>query len=355
MHNIIVSVFCEIGATTPLNLLRITFPFLARFSHMNPPTPFTTQWLSQLDELAERVGHTPLVPITRAWQGSGVQLYAKLEWQQLAGSVKTRPAFRMIRDAIETGRLRPGMHLFDSTSGNTGISYAAIGAYLGIPVTIVMPADASQERKTIMRAMGAELLLTDSQLTSDEVFQYAQDLAAQHPDRYCYLNQYDNEANWRAHYETTAGEIYQQTEGRITHFVCGLGTCGTFTGTGRRLKVWNQAIQLIALHPDQADHAIEGWKHLDTSRHPRIFDAQLADQHLRISTAEAKHWMQHVARTEGWLLSPSSAAALAGAARLADTLETGHVVAMLPDDAAKYGAMWQQLTGAEGDALGRTT
>lgn len=312
---------------------------------MTPRTDSPASWLTRLDELAERVGHTPLVPLTRAWSKPGVHLYAKLEWQQMAGSVKTRPAYRMVREAIEQGRLQPGMHLFDSTSGNTGISYAAIGAYLGIGTTIVMPEDASEERKTILRALGAELLLTDPKLTSDEVFEHAQDLAARHADRYCYLNQYDNEANWRAHFEGTAEEVYAQTDGRITHFVCGLGTCGTLIGTGRRLKQWNPAIQLVALHPDVPDHAIEGWKHLDSSRHPQIYDPHLPNQHLRISTKLAKQWMVRVAQTEGWLLSPSSAAALAGAVQIADTLEAGHVVAILPDDASKYGAMWQQLAG----------
>ncbi len=311
---------------------------------MQASPPLTHQWLAQLDELAPRIGHTPLVPITRAWQKDGVHLYAKLEWRQLGGSVKTRPAYRMIRQAIEQEQLRPGMQIFDSTSGNTGIAYASIGAYLGIGTSIVMPEDASEERKTILRALGAELILTQAGMSSDEVFVYAQELAAQHPERYCYLNQYDNDANWQAHYDTTGEEVSEQIDGRITQFVCGLGTRGTLTGTIRRLRTWHPTIQAVALHPDVPEHEIEGWKHLDSSRHPKIYEPALVNQHLRVSTDDAMRWMRHVAQTEGWLLSPSSAAALAGAVQVADQLQAGHVVAIFPDDASKYGAMWQRLT-----------
>lgn len=308
--------------------------------------PLPTQWLDRLDELAPRVGHTPLIKLTRAWQHPTVQVYAKVEWLQFAESLKTRAAYSMIRSAIESGKLQPGMHIFDSTSGNTGISYAAIGSYLEIPVTIVMPATATEERKTIMRAFGVELLLTDPEMTSDEVFQHTKDLAAKYPDKYCYLNQFDNPANSDAHYHGTAEEIYQQTQGRITHFTCGLGTCGTFSGTGRRLRELNPDIRLVALHPDVSKHEIEGWKHLDTSFHPGIFNSQLIDDNVITSTAEAQQWMQHVAKTEGWLLSPSAAAAIAGAVRIAETLEEGHIVTILADNSAKYGAMWNDLIHA---------
>lgn len=293
--------------------------------------------LQRLEALAPFVGHTPLWPIQRAYHRPGVAIYAKLEWQQLGGSIKARAAYRMLGDAIAQGTYQPGQTLLDSTSGNTGIALAMLAARLAIPITLIMPEDATIERKRILESLGVQMHYTPAEMSSDEVFALAQATYARDPDRYCYLNQYDNPHNWQAHYDTTALEIYEQTGGRITHFACGLGTTGTFTGTGRRLRTWHEGIQLVALHPDVKDNQIEGWKHLDSSRHPQIYDPSLADAHLRVSTAEAHYWMKKAARWEGLLLSPSSGAALAGAVKVADRLEQGVVVTVFPDDASKYG------------------
>lgn len=303
------------------------------------------EWYTKLQHLAFQVGDTPLVPINQAWSRPRVEIYAKLEWEQLGNSVKTRPALRMIEAAIRSDQLRPGMRIFDSTSGNTGIAYCAIGAYLGIPVTVVMPEDATEERKTLMRSLGGELLLVDPAMTSDEVFHHTQRLAEERGEEYCYLNQYDNPANWQAHYEGTAKEIYEQSKGRITHFVSSLGTCGTFTGTARFFHEQHPHVQCVALHPDRPDHELEGWKHLDSSRHPAIYEAGLAQSHLVVSDQEAFYWLKQAARHEGLLLSPSAAGALAGAVKVAEQLERGVVVTIFPDDASKYGALYQRLFG----------
>jgi S-sulfo-L-cysteine synthase (O-acetyl-L-serine-dependent) len=311
---------------------------------MSVPTTFA-QWKKGLKYLATQVGHTPLVRIQRAWSKPQVEIYAKLEWEQLGNSVKTRPALYMIREAVEQERLTPGRHIFDSTSGNTGISYAAIGSYLDVPVTTVMPEDASEERKTILRALGAELLLVSADMTSDEVSAYTQQLADQHPDRYCYLNQYDNPANAQAHYESTGPEIYEQTLGRITHFVSSLGTCGTFTGTARFFRDHHPHVQCMALHPDVADHELEGWKHLASSQHPKIYDPSLVNTSYTITTEESLYWVKQVAAEEGLLISPSSAGALAGAIKVAEQIDKGVIVTVFPDDAAKYGAIYRRLFG----------
>ncbi len=300
-------------------------------------------WHKKLTTLQTQVGNTPLVHISQAWSKPGVELYAKLEWEQLGQSVKIRPALRMVQEAIRQDHLKPGMHIFDLTSGNTGIAYCVIGAQLGIPVTIVMPENASEERKTIMRAMGGELILLDAEMTSDEVFEYTQHLAEERADKYCYLNQFDNPANWKSHYDGTGVEIYKQSKGRVTHFVSSLGTCGTFTGTARFFHDQHPHVQCIGLHPNQADHELEGWKHLATSRHPLIYDSSLAHQHELVTSEEARYWIQEVARLEGLLLSPSSAGALAGAIKVAENLDSGVVVTIFPDDASKYGALYQQL------------
>ena len=299
--------------------------------------------LQQLEALAPFVGNTPLWPVRRAYQRSGVEIWAKLEWQQLGGSVKARAAYRMLWDALQTGYYQPGQTLLDSTSGNTGIALAMIAAQVGIPISLIMPEDASIERKRILESLGVDMQYTPAEMSSDEVFAYAQATYAQDPARYCYLNQYDNAANWQAHYHTTAREIYEQTAGRITHLACGLGTCGTFVGTGRRLREWNPEVQLVALHPNVKDNDIKGWKHLDSSRHPGIYDPTLANAHLKVTTEEAYFWMKKAARQEGLLLSPSAGAALAGAVKVADRLERGVVVTVFPDDASKYGALLQTL------------
>jgi cysteine synthase B len=299
--------------------------------------------LSQLDHLKSYVGNTPLMPLVNAYDKPGVQIHLKLEWQQLGGSVKTRAAFNMIYEAVKSGSLTPDKSILDSTSGNTGISYAVIAARLGLPCTIIMPENVTEERKTILKALGAEIIFVSKDLTGDEVHQFAKDTYAANPEKYFYANQYDNPHNWQAHYHTTAKEIFKQTAGKVTHFAAALGTTGTFTGTGRRLKELSPEIKVIGLNVEEQDNEIEGWKHLATSKHPEIYDGSIADQHLHITTAEAFVWVKKLARQEGLLVSPSSAAAVAGAVRLADQIDSGIIVTVLPDDANKYGEIIQRI------------
>ena len=303
----------------------------------------TSNILTTLDQLANFIGNTPLMPIEKAYTKPGVQIYAKLEWEQLGGSVKSRPAFNMIRGAIERGELTPEKSLLDSTSGNTGIAYAAISRRLGLRCTIIMPENVTEERKTILKALGAELILVPGEMTGDEVHQYTKDTYAANPNAYFYANQYDNPDNWKAHYHTTAEEIFQQTNGKITHFAAALGTTGTFTGTSKRLRELVPNIQLIGLNVAEQDNEIEGWKHLASSNHPEIFEAELVDQHFHITTAEAFEWVQKLAREEGLLVSPSSAAAVVGAVKLAEQIEEGVIVTVMPDDASKYGEIIQRI------------
>ena len=221
--------------------------------------------LKRLNSIGKFVGNTPLFPITNIYNKKGVKIYAKLEWQQLGGSVKSRPAFGIIKNAILSGELHEGVRLLDATSGNTGIAYAAIGAALGVSVSICLPENATEERKTILKAYGAEIIPTSKFGTTDEAQEVAREIHAKNPGKYFYADQYGNENNWKAHYLSTADEIFQQTRGEVTHFVAGLGTTGTFVGTGRKLKELNPGIRLISLQPDAAMHGLEGWKHLETA------------------------------------------------------------------------------------------
>lgn len=299
--------------------------------------------LSALDQLSAYIGNTPLFPLENAYAKTGVQIHAKLEWQQLGSSVKARAAFNIIREAIRNGALTPEKSILDSTSGNTGIAYAAIAARLDLRCTIIMPESVTEERKTILKALGAELIYVSSDLSGDEVHQYAKDTYAANREKYFYANQYDNPHNWQAHYYTTAEEIFAQTEGKVTHFAAALGTTGTFTGTGKRLKELNPSIQLVGLNVEEQENEIEGWKHLATSKHPKIYDETLADHHVFVTTAEAFDWVRQLSRKEGLLVSPSSAAAVAGAVKLAEQIDKGLIVTVLPDDASKYGAIIQRL------------
>jgi cysteine synthase B len=299
--------------------------------------------LAALEATARLVGDTPLIPISHAFQKDGVELYAKAEWFQLGQSVKARAAFGIIQDAILQGQLDQNRRLLDASSGNTAIAYAAICARLQIPLTICLPKNASMERKLQLKSLGAELILTSPLEGTDGAQLVARKLAEAEPDLYFYADQYNNPNNWKAHYLHTAREVYQQTQGRITHFVSGLGTSGTFTGTGRKLKEVHREIQLIALHPETAMHGLEGWKDMETARVPGIYDPNLADDNLRVSTGEAYEWVQKMAREEGLLVSPSAAANLAGAAKVASRLETGVVVTIMPDDSSKYQEVYQQI------------
>jgi S-sulfo-L-cysteine synthase (O-acetyl-L-serine-dependent) len=294
------------------------------------------QLLSKVKELGREVGNTPLVPLHNIFRKKNVQLFAKQEWKQLSGSVKCRPAYHIIKDAIEQYELDEDTILLDATSGNTGIAYAAIGRRLGIGVTLCLPENASKERKEILRSLGAEIILTSKFEGTDGAQQVAKELAAKYPDKYYYADQYKNENNWKAHYLTTGPEIVSAVPG-ITHFVSGLGTTGTFVGTGRRLRELVPDIHLTSLQPDSAMHALEGWKHLETAAVPGIYDAYVADDNFEVSTEEAYGYLKALLKHEGWLVSPSAAANVAGAIRVAEKLDEGIVVTVLPDNADKYG------------------
>jgi S-sulfo-L-cysteine synthase (O-acetyl-L-serine-dependent) len=296
--------------------------------------------------LEQAVGNTPLIPLRRvtASLARGVQVYAKAEWFNPGGSIKDRPALNILRTALEDGSLADGKRLLDSTSGNMGIAYATFGAALGIPVTLALPSNASPERIAILNAMGAELILTDPLEGSDGAIQTARQMAANNPDHYFYANQYDNPANWQAHYHTTAPEIIQQTDCQVTHFVAGLGTSGTLTGVGRYLREYNPEIQLVAVQPDSPFHGLEGLKHMPTAIQPGNYDATLPDRTLAISSEEAYAMARQLARQEGLFVGISSGAAAAASLKVASELDEGVVVTVFPDAGYKYlsdKALWQ--------------
>ncbi|MCB0395468.1 MAG: cysteine synthase family protein [Flavobacteriales bacterium] len=299
----------------------------------------------RLATLAPFVGRTPLFPIQRAYQKEGVRIFAKLEWMQMGQSVKSRPGFQIISDAILEGHLRHGMGLLDATSGNTGIAYATFGAALGIPVTLCLPENASEERKTILRSLGVNIIFTSRFEGTDGAQEKAKEIAAANPEQYFYADQYANDNNWKAHFEHTGPEIIEQTEGRITHFVAGLGTTGTFTGTGRKLKEWNPSTRLIGLQPNTPMHGLEGWKHLETAIVPKIYDPLVPDDIHEVDTAESYEVIKKVAADEGLLLSPSSAANLLGAMKVADSINEGVVVTVFPDNGDKYQEVFKNLFG----------
>jgi len=289
--------------------------------------------------LAEQIGNTPLLNLARTAKAfdlaPDVYLLAKAEWFNPGGSVKDRAALNIIRAAEENGLLQPGMTILDSTSGNTGIAFAMLGAARGYKVKLTVPANVSPERITVLRAYGAELILTDPLEGSDGALIEARKLAAADPLLF-YANQYNNAANWQAHYLTTAEEIWEQTGGYITHFVAGLGTGGTFTGTTRRLKEINPSILCFSAQPASPFHGLEGWKHMETAIKPGIYDETLADGNLTLSTEKAYEMARMMARSEGLFVGISSAAAVAATVHLAQGLEQGVVVTILPDSGMKY-------------------
>jgi len=285
----------------------------------------------------DMIGRTPLVRLHQFERETpGVELYAKAEWQNPGGSVKDRAAARMILEGEASGKLVRGKTILDATSGNTGIAYAMVGAARGYTVRLCGPENASPERKLILRALGAELVLTSPLEGSDGAIREARRLYAKDPDRYFYPDQYSNDANWRAHYDTTAPEIIEQTSGRITHFVAGLGTSGTFIGTGRRLRNYSPAIKLISFQPDSPFHGLEGLKHMESAIVPAIYDPTLADEDLRIDTDEAYRMVRRLAREEGMLAGISSGAAMVATLHVARRLDRGVVVTVFPDGAEKY-------------------
>src|SRR5262245_32942002 len=302
-------------------------------------SPFSST--SASDRLASSVldliGCTPLVRLRRFERETpGVELYAKAEWQNPGGSVKDRAAARMILDGEASGRLRPGLTIVDATSGTTGIAYAMVGAARGYQVKLVLPQNASPERKLILQAFGAELVLTNPLEGTDGAIREVRRVVAEHPERYFYPDQYSNDGNWRAHFDTTGPEIIDQTGGRITHFVAGLGTSGTFIGTGRALRQFNPSIRLVSFQPSSPFHGLEGLKHMESAIVPTIYDPTLADDDLRVTTEEAHLTVRRLAREEGLLVGISSGAALAVSLEVARRATTGVVVTVFPDGAEKY-------------------
>ena len=312
------------------------------------------------EALLAGIGNTPLLPLDALIrdlpdaqsanpQPPNVHLLGKAEWYNPGGSVKDRAAAGIVAEARAAGKLAPGKILLDSTSGNTGISYAMLGAALGFPVTLCVPENVSPERKRILQAYGANIIYTDPAEGSDGAIKVACQYAERDPDLYFYADQYSNDANWRAHYETTANEIWQQTEGRITHFVAMLGTTGTFIGTTRRLKELNPKIRCISLQPDSAFHGIEGAKHLPSAIVPRIYDSSVADENLEIATEDAHAMARRLAREQGLLVGVSAAAAVVGCLQVIDRLKMDRlkaervkidqratIVTILADSGEKY-------------------
>ena len=288
----------------------------------------------------ERIGNTPLLRLERVGSDfPNIQFSAKAEWFNPGGSVKDRPALSMIRAGLNSGKLAPGKTIVDATSGNTGIAYAMIGAALGYPVKLFLPHSASHERKRILTAYGAELVMTPGDEGTDGAIRRVRELVAADPAAYFYPDQYSNPANWQAHYRGTANEIWEQTSGKITHFVAALGTSGTFVGTTRRLKELNPAIRSISLQPDGPWNGLEGWKHMPTALRPEIYDDTLADENLEVSTEQSYGLLKRLAREEGLLVSPSAAAALLGCFAVAKKIRPGEhasIVTVFADSASKY-------------------
>ncbi|HVF89758.1 MAG TPA: cysteine synthase family protein [Blastocatellia bacterium] len=288
-------------------------------------------------EAWELVGNTPLLRLRNLVPRRGnVEVYVKAEWFNPGGSVKDRPALNIILDGERSGRLTRDKIILDATSGNTGIAYAWIGAARGYRVRLALPQNASEERKRILKTFGTELVLTNPLEGSDGAIREARRLYSENPDLYFYADQYNNPANWRAHYDSTAREIWDQTGQRITHFVAGLGTSGTFVGTGRRLKELNPEIKMISFQPDSPFHGLEGLKHMETAIVPGIYDPTVADRDYEISTEEAHEYTRQLGRREGLLVGISSGAALACALKVAETIDSGVIVTVFPDGGEKY-------------------
>ena len=303
------------------------------------PTPSTLTMQAPAREvgIAATVGRTPLIPLRHLARDlpPGVEVWAKAEWFNPSGSVKARPAWNILRTALAAGRLR-GKRLLDATSGNMGIAYATFGAALGVPVTLTLPANASPERLAMLRALGAELILTDPLEGTDGAIEEARRLAEAHPDRYCYVDQYNNPANWQAHYLTTGPEILQQTEGRITHFVAGVGTSGTLMGTGRYLREHLPDVVILAVQPDGPMHGLEGLKHMPTALQPGIYDPAFPDGVIEVPTQAAYAMVRRLAQEEGLFVGPSSGAAAWAALQVASQLREGVVVTIFPDGGDRY-------------------
>ncbi len=298
---------------------------------------------TRIERLKPFIGYTPLFDISNLQDNPNVKVLAKLEWNQLSNSVKARAAYNIIREALKEGHIDENKGIIDASSGNTAVAYATIGAHIGLPVTLCVPENASLQKKTALKALGAEIIFTSRFGTTDEAQYKAKELAELYPDKYYYTDQYANENNWKAHYHSTALEIWGQTNGSITHYVAGLGTSGTFMGTSRRLKELNKDIQLISLQPDSAMHGLEGWKHMESALVPKIYNENMADKNLFIDTLDAFDMIKIAAQNSGLLLSPSSAANLTGALQVANQIDSGVIVTIFPDHASNYPEIFEQI------------
>ncbi len=303
-----------------------------------PASPSASTAAPAASSLVDDIGRTPLLRLERVADDlpDSVAVYGKAEHLNPGGSVKDRPALRMIEAGLDAGAFRPEQTLIDATSGNTGIAYAMIGAAKGLDVALALPENASAERKKVLRAYGAELILTDPMAGTDGAQRRVKEIVDAHPDRYFYPDQYNNDANWRAHYDGTGTEILDQTDGAVSHFVTGLGTTGTFTGVTRRLKAHDASIRCVAVEPETALHGLEGLKHMETAIVPGIYAPDLADAHRTCSTEAAVDMTRRLAREEGLLVGPSAGANVAAALDVARSLDAGTVVTILCDTGTRY-------------------
>ncbi len=297
--------------------------------------------LKRIETIKHLVGNTPIFPIKSLINKKGVQVYAKMEWRQFGGSVKSRPAFNIIKQAIIRGDLTKEKTILDASSGNTGIAYAHIAAALGLKLKLCIPEQATEERKRILKMFDVDLIYSEGNRTGVSQ-QIVKELYRKNPEKYFYADQYSNDDNWYAHY-LTAEEILRQTNQQVTHFCSSLGTTGTFMGTGRRLKEFDPNVQLISLQPDSPDHKLEGWKHLATQSIPSIYDDKLADGTEFVSCDDAYKMIADFAKYEGLLISPSSAANLVGALKIAERIDHGCVVTVFTDNAAKYSSVVDEI------------
>lgn len=288
--------------------------------------------------IESHVGNTPLLPLRRIGMEieTNTQIYIKAEWFNPGGSIKDRPALNIIRHAIAAGNLSNGKRLLDATSGNMGIAYATHSAALGIPVTLTIPSNASPERLSILKALGAEIILTDPLEGTDGAILFARQMAIEQPDLYFYANQYDNPANWMAHYESTGPEIVQQTGGCLTHFVAGMGTSGTIMGVGRYFQQYGPKIEIVGVQPDSPFHGLEGLKHLQTAIQPKIYESTITDKVIEVATEDAYEMVRRLAREEGLFVGISSGANAAAALQLSRQVENGMIVTVFPDAGYKY-------------------
>ncbi len=303
-----------------------------------PASPSASTAAPAASSLVDDIGRTPLLRLDRVAGDlpDSVAVYGKAEHLNPGGSVKDRPALRMVEAGLDAGAFRPDQTLIDATSGNTGIAYAMIGAAKGLDVALALPENASAERKKVLRAYGAELILTDPMAGTDGAQRRVKEMVEAHPDRYFYPDQYNNDANWRAHYDGTGTEIVDQTDGAVSHFVTGLGTTGTFTGVTRRLKAHDASIRCVAVEPETALHGLEGLKHMETAIVPGIYAPDLADAHRTCSTEAAVDMTRRLAREDGLLVGPSAGANVAAALDVARSLDAGTVVTILCDTGTRY-------------------